>query len=143
MGRDCQNLVRLRHKQGALGRLFSFTVIHVALIDQANFQLLDRQDVAIAHNQIDVVERDALGLQTIIDDFLKKPTSMLLARYPLLLDGIGNLAITQQAGADVVIVGVNANDVGVILTHRVVVLTGKYESLPKASSYSIGATCIM
>jgi hypothetical protein len=42
---------------------------------------------------IDIVERNALGLQTIVDDFLEKPTSMLLARYPLLLDRIGDLAI--------------------------------------------------
>jgi hypothetical protein len=54
---------------------------------------------------------------------------MLLARYPLFLDRIGYLAITQQAGADVVIVGINANDVAVIFTHRVVVLTGKYEAV--------------
>ena len=93
MVRNRHYLVRLRQIQRILCRLLSFTVIHVALIDQANFQLLDRQDVAIAHYQIDIVERNTFGLQTIVDDFLKKPTSMLLARYPLLLDRIGDLAI--------------------------------------------------
>src|SRR5262249_33688928 len=97
MMRDRYYIFRLRQIQRSLCRLFSFSIIHVALIDQANFQLLDRQDVAIAHHQIDIVERNALSLQTIVDDFLEKPTSMLLARYPLLLDRIGNLAIAQQA----------------------------------------------
>ena len=36
------------------------------------FQILDPQHVAIAHHEIDVVERNALGIQTIIDDILKK-----------------------------------------------------------------------
>ena len=54
------------------------------------------------------------ALQTIIDDFLKKSTGMFLARYPLLLDRIGDLAVAQQACADVVVVGVYAKDVSVI-----------------------------
>ena len=98
---------------------------HVALVDHANFQVLDRQDVAIAHHQIDVVERDAFGLQAIVDDFLKKSAGVLLPRDPLLLDRIGDLAVAQQAGADVVVVGVYAEDVSVVLGHRLLLTPGR------------------
>ena len=40
-------------------RAFGFG--HVTLIKQAGFEFVDRQHVAIAHHQVDVVERDAFG----------------------------------------------------------------------------------
>ena len=111
MVRDRHHLVRLRQIERALGHLVAFALDHVALVDHANFQVLDRQDVAIAHHQIEVVDRDAFGIETIVDDFLKKSAGVLLPRDPLLLDRIGDLAVAQQAGADVVVVGVYAEDV--------------------------------
>src|SRR6266540_782025 len=36
----------------------------------AYFQVLHRQDIAVAYYQIDIVQRDAFGRQTVVDDFL-------------------------------------------------------------------------
>ena len=83
----------------------------------ACFHILDRQDVAIAHHQIDVVERDALGLQAVVDDLLKKAGVVLLARDPLLGDRERDLAVAQQARADVVVVRVDPEDIDVLFCH--------------------------
>ena len=56
-------------------------------IDQPLLHFLDRQDVAIADDQIDVVERNAFGLETIIDHFLVEARCMLRPCDPLLGDG--------------------------------------------------------
>ena len=58
-----------------LCRLGSLLVVHDlghVLGDHADFQVLDRQNVAVAHHQIDVVQRDAFGRQTVVDDLLDK-----------------------------------------------------------------------
>ena len=82
--------------------------MRLVLMRQPFFYFLDRHDVAIAHHQIDVVERNALGLQAIIDDLLIKTGVVLFACNPLLADRKCDLAVAQQAGADVVIVSVDA-----------------------------------
>ena len=118
MVRDRHYLVRLRQIKRAVRSDRAVAVGHVALVDQANFQVPDVKHVAIAHHQIDVVERDALGAQTIIDGLHKEPAGMFFPRDALLLDRIGDLAVAQQAGADVVVVGVYAEDVVVIFCHQ-------------------------
>ena len=90
MMRDRHHLVRFRQVERAFGRLLALALGDVALIDHAYFQLFDRQDVAIAHHQIDVIERDAFGIEAIVDDLLKEPAGMLLTRNPLLLDAVGD-----------------------------------------------------
>ncbi len=47
---------------------------------QACLDVLDRQHVAIAHHEIDVVERDALGAQAIVDHFLVEAGRRAFAR---------------------------------------------------------------
>ena len=74
--------------------------------DQPLFHFLDREDVAIAHHQIDVVERDAFGLKAIIDHLPIEAGGVLLARQPLLGDRECDGAVTQQACADIVVIGV-------------------------------------
>ena len=86
---------------------------------QAHFQVLDRQHVAIAHHQIDVVERDALGLQAIVDDILKKAGVVLLARDPLLADRERDLAVAKQARAGVMVVGIDPEDIDVLFRHGI------------------------
>ena len=111
MMRHRHHLVRLRKEERALCHDFAVVSAHVAFIKQAHFQLVDRQDVAIAHDQIDVVERDALGPQAIIDGIFKKAASVLFTRNAFFFDAEGDFAVAQQADADVVIIGVDAEDV--------------------------------
>ena len=87
------------------------------LIDQPLFHLLDRQDVTIAHDEIDIVEGDALRIEAIIDHIPIKAGGVLLAGDPLLGDRNRNRAVLEQTGADVMIVGVEAEDVDVLLLH--------------------------
>ena len=129
MVRDRHHLVRFRQIERALGHLVAFAIGNVALVDEADFQVLDRKDIAIAHHEIEVVERDAFGLQTIIDDLLEETAGVLLPRDPFLLDAVGDLAVAQQAGADVVVVGVYAKDVRVALRHwRLLLRAGSYST---------------
>ena len=86
-------------------------------IDQPLLHFRHRQDVAIADDQIDVVERDAFGLEAIIDHLLVEAGRMLVARDPLLGDRKGDGAVAQQAGAHVMIIGVQAEDIGVLFGH--------------------------
>src|SRR3990172_5337119 len=88
------------------------------LVRQTLFHLFDRQHVAVAHHQIDVIQRDGLSLQAVVDDLLKEATGVLLARDPLLGDRKRNLAIAKQARTDIVVVRVQPKHIGVILRHR-------------------------
>ena len=142
MMRDRHHLVRFRQIERALGRLGAFAVDDVALIDHANFQVLGRQDVAIAHHQIEIVDGDALGIEAIVDHFLKKSAGVLLTRYALLLDRVGDLAVAQQAGADVVVVGVYSKDIGVIFRHRAGPGRRDANSSSDASEGLLQAMCI-
>ena len=59
--------------QRVLGGVAAFEVREEARrveIDQPLLHFGDRQDVAIAHDQIDVVERNAFGFEAIVDHFL-------------------------------------------------------------------------
>ena len=87
------------------------------LIHQPVFHLRHRQDVAVADHQIDVVHRDAFGIEAIIDDFLVEAAGVLLPGNPLLGDGIGDRTIPQQAGAHVVVVSIEAEDVSMFFWH--------------------------
>jgi len=82
-------------------------------IDQPLLHFRDRQDVAIAHDQIDVIERDTFGLQAIIDHLLVEAARMLDTRDPLLGDRECDGAVAQQAGAHIMVIGVQAEDIGV------------------------------
>ena len=81
-------------------------------IDQPLLHFRDRQDVAIAHDQIDVIERDAFGLQAIVDHLLVEAAGMLVSRDPLLGDRKCDGAVAQQAGAHIMVIGVQAEDIG-------------------------------
>ena len=105
-----------------LARLLALLLVHDlrhADREQAGFQLVDRQHVAIAHHEVDVVERDAFRREDVVDRFLEEAGGVLTARDPLLGDRVGDLAVAQQAGAHVVVVGVNPEDVGVFVGHRI------------------------
>ena len=69
------------------------------------------------HDEIDVVEGDALGIQAIIDDLLVKTAGVLFARDPLLGDRECDRAVLEQAGAHIMVVGVQAEDVSMLLRH--------------------------
>ncbi|MGY4313082.1 hypothetical protein ACVWW1_002385 [Bradyrhizobium sp. JR3.5] len=118
--RDRHHLVGLRAKQRMLDRLVPLgdrqEARHV-LVEHPLLHLGHRQDVAVAHHQIDVVERDALGGQAVVDDFLVEAGGVLLAGDALLGDRIGDRAVTEQAGAHVMVVDVETKDVGVLFRH--------------------------
>ena len=70
---DRDHLVLTRQIQRVLGRVAPFEFRKEARrveIDQPLLHFRDRQDVAIAHDQIDVVECDAFGFEAIVDHFL-------------------------------------------------------------------------
>jgi hypothetical protein len=87
------------------------------LIDQPLFHFRHRKDVAIADDQVDVVQRDALGLQAIVDHFLVEAAGVLLARDPLFRNGECDGAVAQQTGTHVVVVGIQAEYVRVLFGH--------------------------
>src|SRR5262249_24390713 len=51
-------------------------------------------------------------------NLLVEPCVMLFAGDPLLVDGKRDLAITQQACADVMVVGIEPQHVDMVLAHR-------------------------
>src|SRR5262249_146005 len=87
------------------------------LVEQARLQVVHRQHVAVAHDQIDVVECNTLGLQAIVDDLLMKARVVLIPGDALFGDGVGDLAIAKQARADVMVIGVDAEDICALLGH--------------------------
>ena len=67
------HLVEARGRAGSWRPVRALVLAHElghVLVEQAPLQVLDREDVAVAHDQIDVIERDAFGLQAIVDDLL-------------------------------------------------------------------------
>ena len=106
--------------QRAFRGLPALLVVHDlgnVLVDHADFQVLDRQDVTIAHHEIDIVQRNAFGIEAVVDDFLKKSGGVFFSCDPLLVDGEGNCAVAQQARAHVVVVCVYSEYVDVLF-HR-------------------------
>ena len=88
-------------------------------VDQSVLQLRYRHDVAIGDDQLDVVDRDAFGREAVVDHLLVEARRMLLSRDAFLGDRKRNGAVAQQAGAHVMIVGVQAEDVCVFFGHDV------------------------
>ena len=89
------------------------------LVHHAGFEVFDRQDVAIAHHEIDIVQRDALGVEAVVHDLLKESGVVFLARDPLLVDGDRDFAIAKKAGAHVVVVRIDAEYVYGLCVHRI------------------------
>ena len=87
-------------------------------MQQPFLDFLDRHHVAVANHEIDVVERDALGIQAVFDDFLVIAAGMLLARHSFLGDRISDFAVAKQARADVVVVRVDPQNVGGLSGHE-------------------------
>ncbi len=117
MMRHRHDLVGLRPIERIFCRLHALLERHVRHRRQADLDVLDRQDVTIAHDQFDVVQRDAFGVEAIVDHFLVKTRVVLFARDPLLGNGEGDFAVAQQARADVVIVGVDPKNIAMALRH--------------------------
>ena len=117
---DRHHLARRRAEQRARLGLRPLLLIHElrdVLVEETRLHVLDGEHVAVAHDQADVVERDALRLQAVVDDLLVEARGVLLARDALLADGVGDRAVAQQARAHVVVVGVDAEDVGLACRH--------------------------
>src|SRR6516162_1011851 len=85
--------------------------------DTRQFQVLDRQHVAIAHHQIDVVQRDAFRRETVVDHLLIKTGVVLLARDPFLVDRERNLTVAKETRAHIVVVRIDPKDVSVLARH--------------------------
>ena len=82
--------------------------------DTMRSSIPDWQNVAVPYYQIDVVQRDVLRCQTVVDDRLIE--TGVVAGNPLFAYGERNPAVTKQAGADVVVVGIDPEDINVFLT---------------------------
>ncbi len=103
---------------GSLGPfIFGKKARHV-LIDQPLFHFRDGQDVTISNDQIDIIKRDAFRIQAIIDHFLVETCGVLFTRDPFLGDGECDGAVAQQAGAHIMVIGIQAENVGVLFGHR-------------------------
>ena len=119
--RDVDQLVRFRAEQRMVLGLLALVLGQIERhlhVSETLLEIVDRQHVAVAHHEIDVVERDAFGIQAIVDDLLIKAAGVLLAREALLQNGKSNLAIAKKTRADIVIVGVDSENVGRLLRHR-------------------------
>ncbi len=103
---------------GSLGPfIFGKKTWHV-LIDQPLLHFRDGQDVTISNDQIDIIKRNALRIQAIIDHLLVETGSVLFTCDPFLGDGECDGAVAQQAGAHIMIIGIQAENVGVLFGHR-------------------------
>src|SRR5665809_95045 len=99
-------------------RLRALLERQVRLGHQACLDVLDWQNVTIAHHEIDVVERDALGLEAVVDHLLVKSRSVLLPCDPLLGNGERNLAVAKKACADVMVIRIDPENVGMAFGHE-------------------------
>ena len=91
---------------GGLGPLIFGKEARHILIYQPFLHFGHGENVAIADNQIDVIE-------AIVDHFLVEAAGMLFARDPFFGDGESDSAIAKQASTHIVIIGVQAEDVAV------------------------------
>ena len=96
-----------------LGKEARHVLIHQPLLHFGN-----GKDIAIADDQIDVIERDAFGVQAIVDRLLVEAGSVLFARDPLFGDGKRDGAVTQQTGTHIMVVGIEAENIAVLFRHR-------------------------
>jgi hypothetical protein len=118
--RDLRHLVGARAVErigGGLLPLLERKNFRHVLPGEALFQFADREHIAIAHHEIDILEGDAFRLEAIVDHFLVEAGGVLVPRDSLFGDGEGDLAVAQQAGAHVVVVGINAENIAVTFGH--------------------------
>ena len=85
---------------------------------EAPLDFFDRHDVAIADHQIDIIQPDALGVEAIVDGLLVKAGGVFVAGYSLLGDRIRDLAVAQEARADIVVICTYSENIGVFCLHR-------------------------
>ncbi len=102
---------------GSLGSLMFGKEARHVLIDQPLLHLGNREDVAIAHDQIDLIQRDAFSVQAVVDHLLVETAGVLFARDPLFCDGKRDGAVAQQAGTHIMVVGIQAENVTVWFGH--------------------------
>ena len=102
---------------GGLGPFMLGKETRHVLVDQPFFHFRNRQNVAIANDQIDVLQRDAFGIQAIVDHLLVESAGVLFARDSFLGDRERDGAVAQQAGTHIVVVGIQAENVGVLFGH--------------------------
>ena len=100
-------LLALGRRQESRHVLISEPLLHVG----------HRHDVAIAHDQIDVGERNAFGIEAIVDHLLVEAGGMLLTRQPLLADRKCDRPVAQKARTDVVVIGVETQDISRFFRH--------------------------
>ncbi len=120
MMRDRNDLVGIGSEVRMLRGLLALGRRHEArhvLIGQPRLHVGHRHDVAIAHDEIDVIERDAFGLEAIVDHLLVETGGVLFARQPLLADRKCDGAVAQQARADVVVIGVETENIRMLFGH--------------------------
>src|SRR6202171_970768 len=108
---------RISFISGLRGSASRHIARHV-LIDQPLFHFRDGQDVTISNDQIDIIKRDAFRIQAIIDHFLVETGGVLFTRNSFLGDGECHGAVAQQAGAHIIVIGIQAENVGVLFGHR-------------------------
>ena len=120
MMRDRNDLVGVAAEVRMLRGLLALGRRHEArhvLVGQPRLHVGHRHDVAIAHDQIDVVERDAFGFEAIVDHLLVESGGVFFARQPLLADRKCDGAVAQQTRADVVVIGVETKDIRMLFGH--------------------------
>ena len=98
--------------------LISLLQRHVARCEQTDFDVVNWEDVAVVHHQIDVIEGNAFRLEAVIDNLLMEAGIVLAPGDALLSDRKCNVPVAQKAGTDIVVVGVNAKNVSVVLGHE-------------------------
>ena len=74
------------------------------VVKQPLLHPLHRRDVAVAHRERHLGERDARRFEAILDDLLVEAGIVFDPRDPLLADGGHELSVPQQARGDVVVV---------------------------------------
>src|SRR5258708_26862475 len=104
MMRYGHHLVGTRQIQRMFGSLSSLMLgkeARYVLILQPLLHFGDGKDIAIADDQIDVIERDAFSVQAIVDHLLVETGGVLFARDPLFGDGKRDGAVAQQASTHI------------------------------------------
>ncbi len=96
-------------------RLVTHTVKHkpqIGALAQSKLNLLEKAGarIGVDRDEADAGKRDAGLIQAIPDRFRRKPRPMLDAPEPLLLRRRDNLAVADEAGGAIAMVGVEAED---------------------------------
>src|SRR5437868_15294114 len=99
---------------GSLSSLMPGKEARHVLIHQPLLHFGDGKDIAIADDQIDVIERDAFSVQAIVDHLLVETGGVLFARAPLFGDSKRDGAVTQQTGTHLMVVRIEAENAAVV-----------------------------